>query len=155
MTKGSAPRPAAPVRAGLGIDLLAVAKVRAPACRAAGYDLARACPGNRVERRLQLGKSTIARCLQSVLAEPWLTLGTDKLVEAMPASMRAAGAGIGFGGDGSVSVGPAFRARDVTWASGIAAMVRAGARVIVDEAFIGGASSQQRWQTALAGLGVL
>ncbi len=101
------------------------------------------------------GKSTIARCLQSILAEPWLTLGTDTLVEAMPASMQAGGAGIGFGDDGSVRVGAAFRALDVAWASGIAAMIRAGARVIVDEAFIGGASSQQRWQTALAGLGVL
>lgn len=101
------------------------------------------------------GKSSIARRLQSVLAEPWLTFGTDTLIEAMPESMRAGGTGIGFGDDGLVSVGAAFRALDVAWAAGIGAMARAGARIIIDEAFIGGASSQQRWRTALAGLRVL
>jgi len=38
---------------------------------------------------------------------------------------------------------------------GVAAMARAGARVIVDEIFLGGAVSQQRWQKVLAGLDVL
>jgi Chloramphenicol phosphotransferase-like protein len=38
---------------------------------------------------------------------------------------------------------------------GVAAMARAGVRAIVDDAFIGGAVSQQRWQQALAGLDVL
>jgi chloramphenicol 3-O phosphotransferase len=38
---------------------------------------------------------------------------------------------------------------------GIAAIARAGGRVIVDEIFLGGATSQQRWQKALAGLDVL
>ncbi len=101
------------------------------------------------------GKSTIARCLQSVLAEPWLTFGTDTLIDAMPEYLRTGGSGIGFGDEGQVVVGPAFRALDVAWAAGVAATARAGARIIVDEAFIGGASSQQRWRTALAGLRVL
>ncbi|GAB3960224.1 hypothetical protein GCM10029978_008960 [Actinoallomurus acanthiterrae] len=39
--------------------------------------------------------------------------------------------------------------------AGIAAMARAGARVIVDDVFLGGAESQQRWQKALDGLDVL
>jgi chloramphenicol 3-O phosphotransferase len=34
-------------------------------------------------------------------------------------------------------------------------MARAGARVVVDEVFLGGAYSQQRWQNVLAGLQVL
>ncbi len=34
-------------------------------------------------------------------------------------------------------------------------MARAGARIIVDEAFLGGAASQQRWLTALGALRVL
>jgi chloramphenicol 3-O phosphotransferase len=38
---------------------------------------------------------------------------------------------------------------------GVAAMVRAGAGVIVDEVFLGAAASQQRWRKALGGLGVL
>jgi chloramphenicol 3-O phosphotransferase len=38
---------------------------------------------------------------------------------------------------------------------GVAAMVRAGAQVIVDDVFLGGAASQQRWQEVLDGLNVL
>jgi chloramphenicol 3-O phosphotransferase len=97
------------------------------------------------------GKSGIARCLQAVLPEPWLALGTDTLVGAMPA---AAGL-IDFPADGSVVVGPEFRAVEAAWIAGVAAMARAGARVIVDEVFLGGAASQRRWAGALDGLPVL
>jgi chloramphenicol 3-O phosphotransferase len=38
---------------------------------------------------------------------------------------------------------------------GVVAMARAGARVIIDDVFLGGAASQQRWQKALGGLAVL
>ncbi len=101
------------------------------------------------------GKSGIARCLQAVLPDPWLAIGVDTLVEAMPASMRASDAGIEFGADGAVSVGPQFRALQDAWMEGIAAMVRAGARVILDDVLLGGEASQQRLQKALAGLDVL
>lgn len=43
-------------------------------------------------------------------------------------------------------VGPDFVALDAAWAEGVAAMARAGARVIVDDVFLGGAASQQGWQ---------
>ncbi len=101
------------------------------------------------------GKSGVARCLQAVLPDPWLTLGTDTLVEAMPASMQTSAEGIEFTPGGEVVVGPQFRAVEAAWIAGIAAMARAGARVIVDEAFVGGAASQQRWRSALDGLDVL
>ncbi|MER8084465.1 chloramphenicol phosphotransferase CPT [Streptomyces sp. NPDC058316] len=101
------------------------------------------------------GKSGIARCLQAVLPEPWLAFGVDTLVDAMPASMRASDAGIEFAPDGEVIVGPEFRTLETAWIEGIAAMARAGARVIVDEVFLGGAESQRRWQKALDGVGVL
>ncbi|HZE34245.1 MAG TPA: chloramphenicol phosphotransferase CPT [Actinoallomurus sp.] len=101
------------------------------------------------------GKSGIARCLQAVLPDPWLTLGTDTLVEAMPASMRASEAGIEFAADGEVVVGPEFRTLEAAWIDGIAAMARSGARIIVDEVFLGGAESQRRWQKALTELDVL
>ena len=39
--------------------------------------------------------------------------------------------------------------------AGVAATARAGARVILDVIFLGGAASQQRWQKVLAGLDVL
>ena len=101
------------------------------------------------------GKSGIARCLQAVLPDPWLALGVDSLIQAMPASMQTSDAGIEFGPDGGVSVGPEFQRLEAAWTEGVAAMVRAGARVVLDEVFLGGAASQQRWQKALAGLDVL
>ncbi|MFG1708714.1 chloramphenicol phosphotransferase CPT [Nonomuraea sp. M3C6] len=101
------------------------------------------------------GKSGIARCLQAVLPEPWLAFGVDTLIEAMPSSMRTSDAGIVFAADGEVIVGPEFRTLDTAWIEGVAAMARAGARIIVDEVFLGGAASQQRWQKALGGLQVL
>lgn len=101
------------------------------------------------------GKSELARSLQSILPEPWLTFGVDTLIEAMPAAMRTADAGIVLGMDGQVTTGAAFELLDNAWSYGIAAMVRTGARVIVDEVFLAGQKSQQRWQTALQGLEVL
>jgi chloramphenicol 3-O phosphotransferase len=101
------------------------------------------------------GKSGIARCLQAVLPDPWLAVGDDTLIQAMPASMQASDAGIEFAADGGVSVGPEYRTLEAAWMEGVAAMAHAGARVIVDEIFLGGAVSQQRWQQALGGLHVL
>ncbi|WP_153815447.1 chloramphenicol phosphotransferase CPT [Streptomyces sp. SUK 48] len=101
------------------------------------------------------GKSGIIRCLQAILPDPWLALGTDTMVAALPPAMRASDAGIEFAADGQVGVGPGFRALEAAWIEGIAAMARAGARIVVDEVFLGGPYSQQRWQKALDGLRVL
>jgi chloramphenicol 3-O phosphotransferase len=101
------------------------------------------------------GKSGVARCLQAVLPDPWLSLGVDTLVDAMPASMRASDAGIEFAPDGEVNVGSEFRVLEAAWIEGIAAMAHAGVGVIVDEVFLGGAASQRRWQKAFGGLDVL
>jgi chloramphenicol 3-O phosphotransferase len=73
----------------------------------------------------------------------------------MPMSVQMSAAGIAFAPDGEVVVGPEFRALEATWIAGIAAMAQAGARIIVDEVFIGGAASQQRWKNALGPLQVL
>ena len=101
------------------------------------------------------GKSGIARCLQAVLPDPWLAFGVDTLIAAMPVSPGPWGALIEIGAGGEVSVGPEFRALEAAWTEGVAAMARAGARVIVDEVFLGGTSSRQRWEKALDGLDVL
>jgi len=101
------------------------------------------------------GKTAIARCLKATLAGSWLTLGVDTLLAAMPASTRASTAGIEITSAGEVRVGPEFRTLEAAWIEGIAAMARAGASVIVDEVFLDGATSQQRWQRGLAGLEVL
>lgn len=101
------------------------------------------------------GKSGIARCLQAVLPDPWLALGTDVLVEAMPAAMRSSEGGIELAPDGEVTVGPEFRSLEAAWIDGVAAMARSGARIVVDEVFLGGSESQRRWRQALDGLRVL
>lgn len=101
------------------------------------------------------GKSGIARCLQAILPQPWLTLGVDTLIDTLPASLRASDAGIEFGADGQVTTGSVFQQLDAAWRTGVAAMARAGARIVVDEVFLGGAASQDRWRAALAGVEVL
>jgi chloramphenicol 3-O phosphotransferase len=101
------------------------------------------------------GKSGIVRCLQEVLPDPWLAFGVDSFVEALPARMRGSDGGITFTADGGVSVGAEFSALDAAWTEGIAAMARAGARIIVDDVFLGGPHSRERRQKALAGLDVL
>jgi chloramphenicol 3-O phosphotransferase len=101
------------------------------------------------------GKSGIARCLQAVLPDPWLAFGTDTLVQAMPVSTRMSAAGIEFASDGEVIVGPQFRTLEAAWIAGVAAMAHAGARIIVDEVFLGRTASQQRWKAALDPLQVL
>lgn len=101
------------------------------------------------------GKSEIVRHLQAVLPRPWLAFGVDSLIEAMPRSMQATDAGIEFSPDGAVDVGPEFMALQSAWMEGIAAMVRAGAPVIIDDVFLGAAATQRRWQRVLGGLDVL
>jgi chloramphenicol 3-O phosphotransferase len=101
------------------------------------------------------GKSVLARCLQALLPRPWLTFGIDALIEAMPAATQTSPQGIEFAPDGAVIIGPEFRALEAAWMRGVAAMARAGAPVIIDDVFLGGAASQQRWREALADLDVL
>jgi chloramphenicol 3-O phosphotransferase len=101
------------------------------------------------------GKTGLVRCLQAVLPDPWLALGVDTLVQALPASMRQSDGGFEVAPDGSVAVGSAFRSLEEAWIEGVAAMARAGARIVVDEVFLGGAAGQQRWQKALGDLQVL
>jgi chloramphenicol 3-O phosphotransferase len=97
------------------------------------------------------GKTGIARCLQAILPQPWIRLGVDDLVDALPPS----GSGIGFGPQGEVTVGDGFRELEAAWMAGVAAMARAGVRVIFDDVFLGGAASQARMRAYLDGLAVL
>ncbi|MFD5257638.1 chloramphenicol phosphotransferase CPT [Streptomyces bobili] len=101
------------------------------------------------------GKTGIVRCLQSVLPDPWLAFGVDSFVDALPARLQASDAGLEVAADGRVSVGAGFRALEEAWTEGIVAMARAGARIVVDDVFLGGTASQQRWQKALGDVAVL
>ena len=101
------------------------------------------------------GKSSIARGLQALLPQPWLALSVDDFVDALPPSLTDAGTGIAFGPQGEVTVGAEYRALEAAWMSGVAAMARAGARIIIDDVFLGGAASQARVRERLDGLDVL
>ncbi|WP_232836611.1 chloramphenicol phosphotransferase CPT [Lentzea terrae] len=101
------------------------------------------------------GKSGIARCLQAVLPEAWLAIGVDTLIDVMPPRLQLGADGIGFADDGDITIGAEFRRLEDAWMEGVAAMVRAGARVIVDDVFLGGTESRQRWEKVLLGLDVL
>ncbi|MFE0549827.1 chloramphenicol phosphotransferase CPT [Streptomyces pilosus] len=99
------------------------------------------------------GKTGIVRCLQAVLPQPWLAFGVDSFVDALPARLQASDAGLDIAADGTVNVGAEFRALEAAWTEGIVAMARAGARIVVDDVFLGGAASQRRWQEALGQVG--
>jgi chloramphenicol 3-O phosphotransferase len=101
------------------------------------------------------GKTGVARCLQAILPRPWLRIGVDDLLDALPPSLMGASAGVTFGEQGEVAVGGDFRALENAWLFGIAAMARAGARIIVDDVFLGAAASQERLRAHLQGLDVL
>ena len=101
------------------------------------------------------GKTSIARSLQAILPRPWLRFSVDDFVEALPPGLLVSGAGIEVGERGEVTVGEDFRELEAAWRTGLAAMARAGAGVILDDAFLGGAVSQQRVRAGLEGLTVL
>ena len=98
------------------------------------------------------GKSSLARELQVLLPRPYLVLGVDTLVDAVPASLLAQDDGLSFHSDGVVEVGAAFTALEDAWYAGLAAAARAGAPLILDEVLLGGGRSQRRLAAALEGL---
>ncbi|GIE77333.1 hypothetical protein Aph02nite_32830 [Actinoplanes philippinensis] len=101
------------------------------------------------------GKTGIVRCLQSILPHPWISLGVDDLIERLPPALVGTTAGISFGPAGEVVVGEQWGPLETAWTTGVAAMARAGARVVIDDVFLGGRASQERLRGHLAGLEVL
>lgn len=101
------------------------------------------------------GKTGIARCLKAILPRPWISIGVDDLVDALPPSLMDSDSGVEFGQHGEVTIGEGFREIEAAWLKGVAAMARAGARVIFDDVFLGGAASQERVRGHLEGLHVL
>jgi chloramphenicol 3-O phosphotransferase len=101
------------------------------------------------------GKTGIARCLQAILPQPWIRIGVDDLLDALPPSLMDSGAGVAFGPRGEVTLGDSFREIEAAWMTGVAAMAQAGARIIVDDVFLGGVASQERLRSRLEDLEVL
>jgi len=71
------------------------------------------------------GKSSIARALQALLPEAWLSFGVDDFVQAMPPAMQDSEEGLVFLPDGRISVGPGIRRLRDAWGEGVAAVARA------------------------------
>ena len=101
------------------------------------------------------GKTSIGRCLQSMLSTPWLLLGIDDLTRAVPDKGIDDGTLLHISGTGRVEIGPAWRSLETSWYGGIATMAASGTGVIVDEVFLDGRAGQERLRTALSGLEVL
>ena len=95
------------------------------------------------------GKTSIVRELQRTLPRTWLADGIDRLLEMLPPALRDDDAGLKFQSDGMFTVGPELRRAEAAWMTGVAAMARAGASIFVDDVFLGGTASQQRWRDAL------
>ncbi|MEU3721712.1 chloramphenicol phosphotransferase CPT [Streptomyces sp. NPDC031705] len=101
------------------------------------------------------GKSGIVRCLKAILPQPWINLGVDDLIDRLPPSLLDSGAGVSFGEGGEVILGDDWRAMETAWTKGVAAMARAGARIVIDDVFLGGRTDQERLRGHLDGLDVL
>ena len=101
------------------------------------------------------GKTSIARCLQAMMTTPWLLLGIDDLIRAMPDEGIEDGSLLHIGKTGQVEVGPGWRNLEASWYIGIAAIAASGTGVIVDEVFLDGGDSQERLRAVFGGLGML
>ncbi|NHC12535.1 chloramphenicol phosphotransferase CPT family protein [Motilibacter deserti] len=102
------------------------------------------------------GTTTLCRELQSaLLPKPWLTTGIDVFVDSLPLDLQASPEAFAVDDRGAVVLGDVFRRLEAAWMAGVAATARAGADLLVDDVFLGGVESQQRWRRALAGLDVV
>lgn len=101
------------------------------------------------------GKTGIGRCLQAILPQPWIRLGVDDLLDALPPSLMETRSGVAIGPQGEIALGDDYRAIEAAWLTGIAAMARAGAWIIIEDVFLGGDASQARLRRHLKGLEVL
>lgn len=94
------------------------------------------------------GKSTLTLALQRELPGIWLRFSVDTLVDASPPALLSP-EGLDLADDGSVHVAAAFSAVEDQWLAGIARMAESGARILYEDAFVSGPSTQRRVRVAL------
>jgi chloramphenicol 3-O phosphotransferase len=99
------------------------------------------------------GKTTLGRALQSGLPDPWLLLGIDQLIWALPPEMVNDPDGLSVH-EGVIARGDRFMAIYAGFRLAVAALVRGGVNVILDDLTLEGATDQGRWDEALQGLAV-
>lgn len=113
------------------------------------------------------GKTSLAVALQDVLDDSWLVFGVDTLIGALPLALvdihEAAtidarpevhdvrDGGISFGADGDISVGLEYRRLEASWLMGLATIATSGTRLILDEVFLDGERSQERFRQSFPG----
>ena len=101
------------------------------------------------------GKTSLARAIQDLMPETWITLGVDTLSAEMPPRLDGSPEGLLIHPGGRIDVGPAWTALESAWRRGVGAMARSGLRIVMDDVIFGGAAAQAEWNAALAGLAVL
>jgi chloramphenicol 3-O phosphotransferase len=99
------------------------------------------------------GKTTLGRALQGRLADPWLLLGIDFFITAMPLRLYGTTEGHDIRDDGSIVTGPTWRYLYSHWREAMATLA-VGTDVIIDDVFLDGGADQERWSRALEGLDV-
>jgi chloramphenicol 3-O phosphotransferase len=99
------------------------------------------------------GKTTLGRTLQSGLPDPWLLLGIDQLIWALPPRMVNDPEGLSVH-QGVITRGDRFMAIYAGFQLAVAALVRGGVNVILDDLTLDGATDQTRWEDALQGSAV-
>jgi chloramphenicol 3-O phosphotransferase len=99
------------------------------------------------------GKTTLGRRLQSHLDGPWLLVGIDLLMWALPVEMVGDPGGIQIL-DGEIRRGADFLRVYAGFQGAVATLVSNGLDVILDDVLVDGIEDQHRWEDALGGLPV-
>jgi chloramphenicol 3-O phosphotransferase len=100
------------------------------------------------------GKTTLGRALQDRLEGTWLLLGIDTFVGMLPWKLYGTTDGHTINPDGTIDISASLATEQGRWRVAVAALVRAGSDVILDEVFLRGAEEQAEWRAVLAGLDV-
>jgi chloramphenicol 3-O phosphotransferase len=101
------------------------------------------------------GKTSLARAMQALLPEPWLTFGVDALISAMPFKLTNHPDGLVFRPDGGIDVGRFHAAATEQWRKALASLAEGGVKLILDEVMLEGAAEQALWNDTFAGRRVL
>ena len=101
------------------------------------------------------GKSSIARALQEILPDMWLTFGVDTFIDALPGRGNSPKSGITYSTGGAIAVTREYTRLENAWYSALYALADAGANIILDEVLLSSHEGQQRLLARFDGLSLL
>lgn len=99
------------------------------------------------------GKTTLGRKLQDVLEGSWVLVSIDVLIWIMPPRLIRNPDGLAVT-NGVITRGDEFMRIYAAFRASVAAMAHDGLDVIVDDAMVGAALDQRRWNQSLSGVDV-